>query len=250
VVAIWLVFLGALTTPTIVAAEEEPQPDQATTTQPPADEAPPAEAEPTATPPAAKEQKAEPPAATQSRKQSNVADPKSEPRAKASAPQAQASALQFVVMQDGNKFVPPTKTVDEGDTVEWTNEDDAPHNVTANDGSFQSKQQMANGETFRHKFNSTGTFAYNCTLHPGMDGTIKVEAAAGTSGGGTGAGGGSTPLSPPTATVAGGEPSPSGEGSGGSLPATGSHLLTLALIGADLLLAGLVLREALERRRA
>jgi plastocyanin len=248
VLVIALVGLAALVAPTLVAAQDEPQLDQATTTEPATETQPPVGA-PDSTAPAAEPVQAEAPSAASSQKGA-AAEAQTAPRAQASAPQAEASSLEYVVMQTGNKFVPATKTVSEGDTVEWTNEDQIVHNVTADDGSFKSKEQMANGETYRHKFSQTGEFTYSCTLHPpDMTGKIVVEAAsaAGTSGSDSGGSGtGSTPITAPTATTS--SPS-SGDGSSGSLPATGANLLVLALLGADLVLAGMVLREALERRR-
>ena len=34
---------------------------------------------------------------------------------------------------------------------------------------------MQNGDTFQQKFDKAGTFDYVCTVHPGMEGTVKVE---------------------------------------------------------------------------
>jgi predicted lipoprotein with Yx(FWY)xxD motif/plastocyanin len=64
-------------------------------------------------------------------------------------------------------------TVSVGTTVIWTNEDDAAHTVTANDGSFDSGD-IAKGETFSFKFEKAGTFDYTCTIHPNMKGQVIV----------------------------------------------------------------------------
>ncbi len=72
-------------------------------------------------------------------------------------------------------FVPNSTTVSTGTTVSWTNGDDGlAHTVTAADGSFSSGR-LGSGETFAHTFDTAGTYAYQCMLHPqSMQGTIVV----------------------------------------------------------------------------
>jgi plastocyanin len=71
-------------------------------------------------------------------------------------------------------FMPQEVAVSVGTTVTWTNEDWAPHTVTAGDGSFDSGR-LDQGASFEHTFNEAGTNAYFCTFHPGMTGTIIAE---------------------------------------------------------------------------
>jgi plastocyanin len=47
--------------------------------------------------------------------------------------------------------------------------------VTADDGSFDSGS-LATDATFSQTFDAAGTFAYHCTIHPSMTGTITVAA--------------------------------------------------------------------------
>jgi predicted lipoprotein with Yx(FWY)xxD motif len=63
-------------------------------------------------------------------------------------------------------------TVPIGTTVEWTNEDSAPHTVTA-DGAFDSGN-MNQGDTWSFTFTEAGTFDYTCTYHPMMLGQVIV----------------------------------------------------------------------------
>ena len=74
------------------------------------------------------------------------------------------------------KFNPANVTVKAGDTVTWTNDDSVGHDVTGDD--FKS------GGAGRHRAAATpsstpstkaGTFDYVCTVHPGMEGTVKVK---------------------------------------------------------------------------
>jgi plastocyanin len=71
-------------------------------------------------------------------------------------------------------FAPPSLSVAVGTTVTWTNEDTTAHTVTADDGTFDSKN-IASGATFTQTFDTAGSFAYHCTLHPNMTATIEVK---------------------------------------------------------------------------
>jgi plastocyanin len=80
-----------------------------------------------------------------------------------------------VVTVGDNFFSPSELTIQVGDTVEWQNAAGGnSHNVTADDGSFAST--TASSFTFSRTFNEAGVVDYNCTLHPGMTGTITVQA--------------------------------------------------------------------------
>jgi plastocyanin len=47
------------------------------------------------------------------------------------------------------------------------------HNITADDGSFTSGLLPA-GQSFRVPFSAAGTYAYHCSIHPTMKGTVTV----------------------------------------------------------------------------
>jgi plastocyanin len=74
---------------------------------------------------------------------------------------------------EGFAFAPGTIEVKVGTTITWTNNDSAPHTVTANDRSFDSGR-MEQGQTFSFTFETAGEFAYFCEYHPGMVGTVVV----------------------------------------------------------------------------
>jgi plastocyanin len=61
-----------------------------------------------------------------------------------------------------------------GTTVEWTNRDQVEHTITASDGSWDSGL-IAPGGTWRHTFDTPGTYAVHCTPHPFMKGEIVVR---------------------------------------------------------------------------
>ncbi len=78
-----------------------------------------------------------------------------------------------------NGYTPATKTVTAGTTVTWSNTGALPHTVTDRAGLFDSSFVMAR-ETFQRTFDTPGTFAYFCTIHPEMVGTISVQGTDGT----------------------------------------------------------------------
>jgi plastocyanin len=77
------------------------------------------------------------------------------------------------VEMKGFAFSPKELTVKVGTKVTWTNMDSAGHDVKASDGSWGSGT-LTNGQTFSMVFDKEGTFAYVCTFHSGMTGTIIV----------------------------------------------------------------------------
>jgi amicyanin len=71
-------------------------------------------------------------------------------------------------------FQAPVVTVKAGTVVTWTNGDDIPHTVTANNGAFKSKV-LDSGDGFSFTFAKAGEYAYFCSLHPHMTGKIIVK---------------------------------------------------------------------------
>ena len=84
-------------------------------------------------------------------------------------------------------FDPSPANVKAGDTVTWTNNDSTPHTVTSGTGSsdpnmgkdFDSspglKTLLSPKQTFDHKFDTAGEFAYFCQVHPTMVGKVVVS---------------------------------------------------------------------------
>lgn len=71
------------------------------------------------------------------------------------------------------KFDPASLTVPVGATVTWTNKDEEPHTVAANDGSFHSPGMDTNA-TYSFTFTTPGSYDYICSIHPFMTGTVVV----------------------------------------------------------------------------
>ena len=70
------------------------------------------------------------------------------------------------------EYSPDSVTIKAGETVVWTNKDDRDHTVTAKD--FTSGT-ISVGDTYEHKFDKAGTYAYSCKYHPRMKGTVVVK---------------------------------------------------------------------------
>ena len=85
-----------------------------------------------------------------------------------------AAPARKAVSIKGMKFEPASLEVAVGDSVRWSNGDDRDHTVAAADGSFKSGN-LRSGDTFEHKFTKPGKFAYACSYHPRMKGTVVVK---------------------------------------------------------------------------
>jgi len=84
------------------------------------------------------------------------------------------AATPLEVRIEGYAFAPRELTVPAGTTVVWTNHDPAPHTVTSTTGAFGSPA-LDQGERFSFTFEKPGEYAYFCTLHPQMTGTVHVQ---------------------------------------------------------------------------
>ena len=75
----------------------------------------------------------------------------------------------------GNKcFTPNVLTVQKGTTVTWKNEDSIGHVVSLLNGEFDSRL-IVQGDQVSHTFDQTGSFEYQCFIHPWTTGKIIVK---------------------------------------------------------------------------
>ena len=74
------------------------------------------------------------------------------------------------------RFHPDAAQVKVGQTVTWRNEESVPHNVVAQSGAVFESETFGKDGTFSWTPRKTGTVKYECTLHPGMTGTVDVVA--------------------------------------------------------------------------
>jgi plastocyanin len=73
----------------------------------------------------------------------------------------------------GFAFQPDVLKVEVGAKVTWTNDDTVAHTVTADTNSFASGNLQPGG-SFSFTFTRPGTYAYHCSIHPSMHGSIVV----------------------------------------------------------------------------
>ncbi|HEX3350027.1 MAG TPA: cupredoxin domain-containing protein [Acetobacteraceae bacterium] len=88
---------------------------------------------------------------------------------------AKAAANASVTI-DNFTFSPQTLTVAAGTKVTFTNQDDIPHTITsdASPPLFKSPP-LDTDDTFAFTFATPGTYAYFCSLHPHMQGSVIVQ---------------------------------------------------------------------------
>lgn len=95
----------------------------------------------------------------------------------AMAPGAAAGAakpVRHTVAIEGTTFATADLTVNTGDTVVWVNKDPYPHTATSKAGGFDSRD-IAPARSWTYTARTKGNFAYLCTIHPSMKGTLHVK---------------------------------------------------------------------------
>jgi plastocyanin len=85
-----------------------------------------------------------------------------------------AGAATQTVRIYGSTFSPRTVTITAGDTITWTNRDNASHQVLASKGQFVSPI-LRHNQTFSFTFHAAGTYWYKDELHPKLTGKIVVK---------------------------------------------------------------------------
>jgi plastocyanin len=87
-------------------------------------------------------------------------------------PQA-AFAADKVIIQKGRAFNPKEVSIDRGDTLTFTNEDEFIHQMYAGD-LFDSDEKRP-GQKLTETFSRTGTFEVRCHIHPKMKLVVRVN---------------------------------------------------------------------------
>jgi plastocyanin len=90
------------------------------------------------------------------------------------APSVVPSGAAIVVHIKNFSYVPQTLTIHPGQTVEWINDDAAPHSATADDAAFDSGD-LDKGQSWSFTFVNAGKYTYYCDEHEFMKGAIVVK---------------------------------------------------------------------------
>jgi plastocyanin len=93
---------------------------------------------------------------------------------KTTVPVPPKAATATVIMQNF-KFSPQIIAIKTGDTVVWVNKDSVPHTSQSDGVLLWGSGTIQPGASFRHVFNSPGSYNYSCTIHPTMKGTVVVS---------------------------------------------------------------------------
>jgi plastocyanin len=90
-----------------------------------------------------------------------------------------AHAAGHAITMANYAFSPASETISVGDSVTWTNTDQAPHNVTTTSGPVSIQSPTLNtGQSWSYTFTTAGTYSYICSIHPDMTATLVVQQAA------------------------------------------------------------------------
>src|SRR5262245_7107660 len=88
-------------------------------------------------------------------------------------PSALAATKNVDITQAG--FTPSKVTVDYGDTVTWTNKDNANHQVLADQIAFPTSPVLAPNQAYSYTFTKSGSFDYRDALNTNRRGTVVVR---------------------------------------------------------------------------
>ncbi len=80
---------------------------------------------------------------------------------------------QILVTLDNSAFSPDTIDVAPDQELVFANNDNVDHTVTIPDADID--EELAPGDRYTVTLDEEGEYALDCTIHPGMDGTITVE---------------------------------------------------------------------------
>ncbi|WCB91638.1 Amicyanin [Baekduia alba] len=89
---------------------------------------------------------------------------------------AQALGAGDVIGMKALHFKPDHVQVPVGQKITWKNDESVPHDVKADSGADFASKTFGKDGTYAFTPTTAGTIKYECTLHPGMDGTIDVVA--------------------------------------------------------------------------
>jgi plastocyanin len=92
---------------------------------------------------------------------------------------APAHAASHAITMANYAFSPRNETITAGDSVTWTNTDQAPHDVTTTSAPVSiHSATLTTGQSWTYTFTVPGTYSYLCSIHPDMTATLVVRPAA------------------------------------------------------------------------
>jgi plastocyanin len=81
-----------------------------------------------------------------------------------------------VIVQQGRAFRPGEITINKGEALTFTNDDDFIHQIYVSGGSFNfDTDERAPGQNITESFTQSGTFQVRCHIHPKMKLVVHVR---------------------------------------------------------------------------
>jgi plastocyanin len=84
------------------------------------------------------------------------------------------AATKTIALRD-TFFSPKSTTVKKGTTVKWVWKGRLPHNVTVTKGPVKFHSRTFTKGSYSKKLSKRGTYRIVCTIHPGMNLTLRVK---------------------------------------------------------------------------
>jgi plastocyanin len=88
------------------------------------------------------------------------------------SPTSAAGPAAASIKASGTTWDPDEVTVKAGEIVEWDVAGSIVHDLHGDEGVAH---KAASTFKVTHKYDKAGTYAYQCTIHPGMKGTVTVN---------------------------------------------------------------------------
>ena len=86
-------------------------------------------------------------------------------------PDTTDAAAAVSIKAEGTTWNPDEVSVKAGDVVEWDVSGSIVHDLKGDD---EVEHKAASNYKYTHTYDNAGTYAYQCTIHPGMVGTVTV----------------------------------------------------------------------------
>ena len=81
-----------------------------------------------------------------------------------------------IIVQQGRAFRPGEITINKGEALTFTNDDDFIHQIYVSGGSFNfDSDERAPGQNITQSFTQSGTFEVRCHIHPKMKLVVHVR---------------------------------------------------------------------------
>jgi plastocyanin len=93
-----------------------------------------------------------------------------------SAPPVPQASPSVMIVE--HRYEPASLTVIAGDTVTWTNQDQAQHVIAGTSGpEALQAPSLSQGQSWSHTFGTPGSYSYTCDVHPDMVASLTVNPA-------------------------------------------------------------------------